>query len=126
MTLEYDIERVNNFVVKKPRRGFEFKVERDVRVCNLLHDITPETCYDEKNNYLIQRDIEGRLPTDKEFEQIQEKIEERGVVPRGILKQDVIVDRNGKQWVVDVGDFEIMPETLPKFQKAKYLSCQIR
>jgi len=105
--LEYNIKKINGCVVKIPRRGFEFKVERDAKLFNFLRDITPPTCYDNKRNIIIQKYIEGRNPTDKELEHIRKEIEMRGVIPRGITKSDVIIDKYGKFYLVDVGNFEI-------------------
>ena len=118
-TLEYKIIRVGEWVIKKPKPGFEFKVKTDAKMCEFLRGIVPETYYDEEHNWLIQRYVEGRPPTEEEFERIQEEIRRRGVIPRGITKRDVIVDRTGKIWVVDVGHFEPYEETWSEFAKTK-------
>ena len=121
--LEYDIKKIGRFVIKKPKEGFEFKVKRDVKLLNFLKDITPPTCYDSKRNILIQKYIEGRHPTNDELEQISKEIEKRGVIPRGITKSDVIIDKSGKFYILDVGNFEIDKKALPKYQETKIPSC---
>lgn len=104
--LEYKVYRYStDWVIKEPNPGFGFKVPFDAKRLEELGDIAPKTHYIKDRNVLLQRYIQGREATDDEVKQISLKIRERGYIPRGILPRDVIVDKYGKSWVVDVGNF---------------------
>lgn len=123
-SLEYDVEQIDGHVVKKPHESFEYKVERDAKICNMFPDLIPETCYDAENNHLIQRFIDGRDATSDELETVADEVRKHGIIPRGLLEHDVIVDKNDRAWLIDVGNFEILPEARHKFQETKYLYCR--
>ncbi len=110
-SLEYQVTISGDQTIKTPRTGFGFKVENDYNKLQQLGDLAPKTQYDATNNRLIQETIKGRFATQDELVQVRKLIEDKGLTPRGLLSEDVIVTPEGKFKVVDVGNFEL---ALPK------------
>ncbi len=54
---------------------------------------------------LRQKFVLGMKGTQSDVLTMQNKIRKRGVTPRGLLPQDIIVDKSGRKWVIDVGNF---------------------
>ncbi len=60
---------------------------------------------------VVQRWIEGQRPSEDEYPAIKENqvtnVRARGVHPHDLKAKNIIIDDEGKSWVVDVGLFEV-------------------
>ena len=114
-SLQYVVKRKGDWVIKIPKPGFSFQPLLDIEVIKKLGDIVPETHLEKIDDtyVLVQRYTEGRPATKEETERIADEIRKRGVIPRGLLPKDIIVDKTGRMWVVDVGNFEIQQTYKP-------------
>lgn len=114
-SLEYEVTRVGEEVIKTPRPGFEVGVETASKVLDDLGDLAPKTVYDSTTNTLRQEVVKGRFATEDELVQVRQLIRERGYTARGLLPHDVIVTPAGEFKVIDVGNFEKVTEELAQF-----------
>lgn len=107
-TLQYVVEREGDWVIKTPKPGFGFQPSADDTYAQRLEGIVPETQLVQERgvSVLKQRFVDGREATEDETEEMRKRIREKGVSPRGLLPQDIIVDGDGRKWVIDVGNFE--------------------
>ena len=107
-TLQYRVEREGDWVIKTPKPGFGIQLSVDIEFAKKLEGLVPETSLAQDDGVWVlrQRYVEGRLASEEETEEVRREIKERGVSPRGLLPQDIIVDADGRKWVVDVGNFE--------------------
>lgn len=106
-SLSYDVTDEGDNVRKTPKPGFGFFPKMDLRVIKALGDLCPPTEYDAATNSLVQRRIEGRFASPDELRRVIGMVESKGFTPRGLLEHDVIIDADGRPWVVDVGHFEV-------------------
>ncbi|MCJ2530791.1 MAG: RelA/SpoT domain-containing protein [Candidatus Thermoplasmatota archaeon] len=119
-TLQYVVEREGDWVIKTPKPGFGFQPSADVTYAQRLEGIVPETQLVQERgvSVLKQRFVDGREATEDETEEMRKRIREKGVSPRGLLPQDIIVDGDGRKWVIDVGNFEKLKKSLEKAWRA--------
>ncbi len=105
-SLEYNVSLENNYIIKRPNPGFEFKVKSDAMKFNELGDLAPETIYDEEHNILIQEPITGRFATEQEVLLASELARAKGWRATGLLPHDVIITPQEQIKIIDVGHFE--------------------
>ncbi len=106
-TLQYIVYKDNGYVIKEPKPGFESYPSLDFNTIKKLKGIVPETqLVKRKGKWVLrQKFVLGMKGTESDVLIMQKRIRNRGVTPRGLLPQDIIVDKSGRKWVIDVGNF---------------------
>ncbi len=105
---EFVVRKCGNFALKMPRVHKD-QVYSSVAMAWHLRFIVPETWM--VGDMIVQRWIEGRRPTEEELHTIKTglitDVRARGVHPHDLKAKNIIIDGDGKSWVVDVGLFEV-------------------
>lgn len=104
-SLEYDVIKRGNFVIKKPKHFGKFQSESDLKRLRQLGSLAPKTTIT-KEGCLKQEFVDGRFANEEELIKASKLIKRKGLCPRGLLYHDVIITQNNKIKVIDVGGFE--------------------